>query len=120
MSAPISDEPTTEGGPTTSKNPYLGFRSSPEITRAVDHWIARQPEPKPTRTEAIRRLVTKALQIEAHPSLDQQIATVKEQLAVPDVESGPSPEAGMEALRRGLAENELRTLKQKRRRSKPR
>jgi hypothetical protein len=49
------------------------------------------------------------------PTLDQQIAKVEKRLAVADVETSPSPEAGMEALRRGLAENELRRLKQKRR-----
>ena len=28
----------------------------------VDRWIAGQPEPKPTRTEAIERLIVKAAQ----------------------------------------------------------
>jgi hypothetical protein len=28
---------------------------------ALDAWIARQPEPRPTRPEAIRRILTEAL-----------------------------------------------------------
>jgi hypothetical protein len=31
------------------------------LSRAIDQWIAAQPKPKPTRPEAIRRLLEKAL-----------------------------------------------------------
>ena len=33
----------------------------PETVAAIDAWIATQPDPKPTRPEAIRRLLTAAL-----------------------------------------------------------
>jgi hypothetical protein len=31
------------------------------VLAAVDAWIARQPEPKPSRSDAIRRLIEKGL-----------------------------------------------------------
>jgi len=31
------------------------------LSRAIDQWIAAQPKPKPSRPEAIRRLVEMAL-----------------------------------------------------------
>jgi metal-responsive CopG/Arc/MetJ family transcriptional regulator len=41
----------------------LQFNSSfrPELAERIDAWIAAQPDPKPSRSEAIRRLVDKAL-----------------------------------------------------------
>lgn len=36
-------------------------RYTPEQVDAVDAWAAEQPDPKPTRAEAIRRLVEEAL-----------------------------------------------------------
>lgn len=39
----------------------LNFRSPPELTARLDAWIAGQPEPQPSRSEAIRRLLEQAL-----------------------------------------------------------
>jgi Arc/MetJ-type ribon-helix-helix transcriptional regulator len=33
----------------------------PELDAAIDAWIERQPEPKPSRSGAIRQLIEKAL-----------------------------------------------------------
>jgi metal-responsive CopG/Arc/MetJ family transcriptional regulator len=33
----------------------------PELEAAIDAWIDGQPEPKPSRSEAIRRLIEKGL-----------------------------------------------------------
>jgi Arc/MetJ-type ribon-helix-helix transcriptional regulator len=38
-----------------------GVRMPPELEAAIDAWIERQPEPRPSRSEAIRRLVEKGL-----------------------------------------------------------
>jgi hypothetical protein len=46
--------------------------------------------------------------------LEDSIRAVKQRLAIPDIEIAPSPEKGMEKLRRGYSENELRSLRQKR------
>jgi Arc/MetJ-type ribon-helix-helix transcriptional regulator len=34
-----------------------GLRMPPELEAAIDAWIDRQSEPKPSRSEAIRRLI---------------------------------------------------------------
>ena len=51
-------------------------------------------------------------------TLDERIEDVSDRLAKDDIAKRPSPEKGMEMLRRGYAENELRTLKEKKRRRK--
>jgi hypothetical protein len=38
------------------------MRLYPELEAALYAWIERQPEPKPSRSEALRRLVEKGLQ----------------------------------------------------------
>jgi len=45
----------------------LNFRSPPELTARIDAWIGAQNQPKPSRSEAIRRLVEKALFYAAFP-----------------------------------------------------
>jgi hypothetical protein len=37
-------------------------RVQPPALDALDAWIARQPEPKPSRPEAVRRLLAAALE----------------------------------------------------------
>jgi len=39
----------------------IGVRLLPEILAALDSWIAAQPNPKPSRPEALRRLAVAAL-----------------------------------------------------------
>jgi Arc/MetJ-type ribon-helix-helix transcriptional regulator len=39
-----------------------GFRMPAELETKLDAWIERQPEPKPSRSEAIRRLLELALE----------------------------------------------------------
>ena len=38
-----------------------GFRMPADLEAKLDAWIERQPEPKPSRSEAIRRLLESAL-----------------------------------------------------------
>jgi metal-responsive CopG/Arc/MetJ family transcriptional regulator len=38
-----------------------GFRMPADLEAKLDAWIKRQPEPKPSRSEAIRRLLDSAL-----------------------------------------------------------
>jgi Arc/MetJ-type ribon-helix-helix transcriptional regulator len=38
-----------------------GLRMPPELEAAIDEWMDRQPDPKPSRSEAIRRLIEKGL-----------------------------------------------------------
>ena len=39
----------------------IGVRLYPDIEAALDAWIAQQPDPKPSRPEAIRRILRTAL-----------------------------------------------------------
>lgn len=49
----------TPGRPTTKVK--IESRLSEDLSRRIDAWIAAQPEPRPTRPEAIRRLLAEAL-----------------------------------------------------------
>jgi hypothetical protein len=49
------------GRPPTGIGPVIGVRLYPEMQAELAAWIERQPEPKPSRPEAIRRLIEKGL-----------------------------------------------------------
>jgi Arc/MetJ-type ribon-helix-helix transcriptional regulator len=53
---------STPRRPTTTK---IESRLSKDMSRQIDAWIAAQPEPRPSRSEAIRRLLAEALAREA-------------------------------------------------------
>lgn len=96
----------------------------PDIAR-LDAWIAEQPEPRPSRPEAMRRLVAEALakpkdahSLQTDASLNRQIADQKTAIAEMPEHLEPSPEAGMAAMDRALAENDLIDMKNKRTRRK--
>jgi hypothetical protein len=58
MSKPISGtEKKGRGRPPTS----IDLSVRPDQLAALDEWIARHPDPKPSRPEAIRRMITKHL-----------------------------------------------------------
>ena len=48
------------GAPALLGSP-IGLRLQSDIVRALDRWIAEQPDPKPKRTEAIREILRMAL-----------------------------------------------------------
>src|SRR5438477_8502365 len=49
------------GPPATGKGELIGVRLQRPQMAAIDAWIAEQPDPKPSRPEAIRRLVEQSL-----------------------------------------------------------
>ena len=49
------------GRPATGKGVQVVVRLQPDDLDALDAHIAAQPEPKPTRPEAIRRVLAKGL-----------------------------------------------------------
>jgi hypothetical protein len=62
MSGSIADSKKRgRGRPTTGIGPAIGLRLYPELQTRIDAWTAKQPDPKPSLPEAIRRLVEKAL-----------------------------------------------------------
>jgi Arc/MetJ-type ribon-helix-helix transcriptional regulator len=40
---------------------FIGLRLPSSLAGSLDAWIAAQPEPRPSRSEAIRRLLAEAL-----------------------------------------------------------
>ena len=58
MLVSISVKPKRRGRPATGRNPITGVRLAPELTQAVEAWIAAQPDPKPSRSEAVRLALT--------------------------------------------------------------
>jgi hypothetical protein len=58
----IADERNKKmGRPPTGIGRTIGLRLYPEMEAELDAWIADQPDPKPSRPEAIRRLLGGAL-----------------------------------------------------------
>lgn len=51
------------GRPAIGKGLQFNSMLRPEMAEALDGWILRQPEPRPSRTEAIRRLLAIALKL---------------------------------------------------------
>ena len=102
----------------------LAVRVPPAELAQLDAWIVAQPEPKPSRPEAIRRLVEKGLAAEALPALqsdaalDTQITKQEVEISEMAVPEGKSPEAGLAAMDKAMAENDLIKLKNKRTRRK--
>jgi hypothetical protein len=49
------------GRPPTGIGPVIGVRLYPADTAALEAWIEAQPDPKPSKPEAIRRILRQAL-----------------------------------------------------------
>jgi Arc/MetJ-type ribon-helix-helix transcriptional regulator len=49
------------GRPKSGQTPIHALRLPEELRTKIDAWIAAQPEPRPSRSEAIRRLLAEAL-----------------------------------------------------------
>lgn len=54
-------EKRPRGRPRTGRDPVRTVRWSDELEAKIAAWIERQPEPKPSRSEAIRRLIEQGL-----------------------------------------------------------
>ena len=53
----------------------IGVRVPPDQLAALDVWIATQPEPRPSRPEAIRRLMERGLVAEENgPAISSKLA----------------------------------------------
>ena len=50
----IADSRKKRGRPATGIGSSIGLRLYPALDRALDTWIAQQPDPKPSRPEVIR------------------------------------------------------------------
>jgi hypothetical protein len=58
----IAEKPKKKmGRPPTGIGKTIGLRLYPDEEAALDAWIAQQPVPRPSRPEAIRRILRRAL-----------------------------------------------------------
>jgi hypothetical protein len=58
----IAEKPKRPPGrPRTGITPIIGVRVPAKLEAKLTAWIEAQPEPKPSRSEAIRRLLERAL-----------------------------------------------------------
>lgn len=58
---------TKKRGPKpTGKGTLVGVRLQPDQLAALDHWISEQGDPKPTRPEAVRRLLDATIGARPH------------------------------------------------------
>jgi Arc/MetJ-type ribon-helix-helix transcriptional regulator len=46
------------GRPATGVDPMLNFRSPKELTKALDYWVKEHPDPRPSRSEAMRGVLS--------------------------------------------------------------
>ena len=53
------------GRPPTGIGKTIGLRLYQDMEAELDAWIADQPDPKPSKPEAIRRLIDRGLEAEA-------------------------------------------------------
>jgi Arc/MetJ-type ribon-helix-helix transcriptional regulator len=54
MKKSIGVLPKKRGRPATGRDPMMNFRMPPSLMETLDAWISLQPEPHPSRSEAIR------------------------------------------------------------------
>jgi Arc/MetJ-type ribon-helix-helix transcriptional regulator len=54
-------EVNKRGRPATGRDALVGVRMEPSLIADIDDWAASQPEPRSSRSEAVRRLVESAL-----------------------------------------------------------
>ncbi|PZO73959.1 MAG: hypothetical protein DI632_13990 [Sphingomonas hengshuiensis] len=57
-----NDVTKSRGRPATGKGQPVTVRLKPNQLAALDRWIEAQPEPRPTRPEALRRLAELTLE----------------------------------------------------------
>jgi hypothetical protein len=63
----ILDSKKRRGRPTTGIGKAIGLRLYPDLEAKLAAWIAKQQDPKPSRPEAIRRLVELGLAVKQAP-----------------------------------------------------
>jgi hypothetical protein len=122
MRSTVLAEKKKRGPPATGKGEQIVVRMQPAPLSRLDAWIERQPDPRPSRAEAIRRLLEERFsqegELRSDVSLDQKIARQETAIAQMHQHSEPSPEAGMAAMDKAVAENDLIDMKNKRMRRK--
>ena len=69
----VLTEKKKRGPKPTGVGQLVGVRLQPDDLAALDAMIAASDDPKPTRPEAIRRVLVKALHVEGHGAPRRQL-----------------------------------------------
>ncbi|GJD36604.1 hypothetical protein FMGBMHLM_3527 [Methylobacterium aerolatum] len=62
----ITDTQKKRGRPATGVTPHQGIRMPAELLAAVEEWRDDQVEPKPSRAEAIRQILSEHLKVKGY------------------------------------------------------
>jgi hypothetical protein len=90
------------GPPATGKGEPVVVRMQPPQLKALDYWIAQQPQPFPSRPEAVRRLVEVALAGKRPARYPEEVAAKARELASKAIDGliDPSAPADEKAIRK--------------------
>ncbi len=68
-------------------DPMLNFRAPSDLTASLDAWIASQRDPRPSRSEAIQRLLAEALRkaADASSTAKKDSNAISDEAAVPQM-----------------------------------
>lgn len=120
--------PKKKRGPAaTGKGTQLQVRVHDPMLAALDAWVDAQPDPKPSRPEAIRALLREGLAekgllkaTDDPTAIAARIEVLEAKVASTPQHSEPSPETGMNTMKRALAEAKVLGLRRRKRVSKGR
>ncbi len=117
----VCTEKRSRGRPKTDAT-SIHLTLVPETLGALDAYIAAQPDPKPSRPEAIRALMREGLaaagmRTPVGAELTREIEALEDKVASIPAIRRRSPEAGVNTMRKALAEDESAVLKNERERT---
>ena len=112
MTAPRAKRPRETGT-------LLGVRLQSDALGELDVFIASQPEPHPSRPEAIRRLLREALAGKPHlavtsAELSREIHALESEIAKIPEPSERSPDGALQTMDKAIAETALTGLRTRR------
>lgn len=92
-----------------------------DLLAPLDAWIAAQPDPKPTRPEAIRQALSEWLTgqglLKENPTPEAIAAKIEKLEAKADAlkpgDGPPSPAKALKTMKRAVVKNEVRKLRNK-------
>jgi len=101
MTKPLDVNTKSRGRPkTTGTGELVGVRLQPDQLTALDAWIDRQPEPKPSRPDAMRKLLQKGLESSAR----------KKGLTAPDPEATKARRVASRARAEAVVDKALASI----------
>ena len=94
----------------------VNVRIERRLLEFLDNWIAAQLDPKPTRPDAIRKLLAEKFDaVSPRPAtteaIENKIGTLEAKAAELKADGPPSPDKAMKVMRRAIVKNDIKKLK---------